>query len=287
MHYVDLPALISDGKTVLSKGPIALILVEDDVEIESTVSHHAKLGFGQIVLFCPADFHLPDTLDTNVHRVNFDVTQDGSLPSIVNAVTKAAIGQWIYYCYNSEYLMFPFSETRSVGEMLTFMAEERRDCVQSYTIDLYARDLSQTPNAVDRADAYFDKTGYFALARKDNDGESLDRQLNIHGGLRWRFEEHIAPARQRLDRLSLFRAVPGLKMRADGGFSVPEHNTISCPWHNNVTAATVSFRTAKALRRNPGSRHEIDTFYWANSEKFSWTSQQLLDLGLIEPGQWF
>ena len=287
MHFSDLPTLMSDGKTALSKGPIALILVEDGIEIESTISHHVALGFGQLVLFCPADFHLPDEMPANVHRVDFDVTADGALATIVNAVIKAAPGQWIYYCYNAEYLMFPFCETRSIGEMLSFMAEERRDCVLSYTIDLYARDLGETPSAVDRNAAYFDRTGYFALARQDSTGETLERQLNIFGGLRWRFEEHIVPTRQRLDRSSLFRATPGLKMLDDGSFSEFEHNTISCPWHNNITAATASFRTAKALRRNPGSRHQIDTFYWENSEPFKWTSQQLMDLGLIEPGQWF
>ena len=59
------------------------------------------------------------------------------------------------------------------------------------------------------------------------------------------------------------------------------------PWHNNLTAAIVSFRTAKALRTNPASRFDIDTFRWHNSTEFEWHSQQLLELGLMEPGQWF
>ncbi len=54
-----------------------------------------------------------------------------------------------------------------------------------------------------------------------------------------------------------------------------------------LTAAVCSFRTAKALRTNPGSRHAIQTFRWPNSVKFDWHSQQLMDLGLMEPGQWF
>ena len=43
----------------------------------------------------------------------------------------------------------------------------------------------------------------------------------------------------------------------------------------------------EALRRNPGSRKAIATFHWRNSAPFAWHSQQLLDLGLMEPGQWF
>ena len=39
--------------------------------------------------------------------------------------------------------------------------------------------------------------------------------------------------------------------------------------------------------RNAGSRNDIDTFMWYRSVPFDWQSQQLLDLGLMEPGQWF
>jgi hypothetical protein len=32
---------------------------------------------------------------------------------------------------------------------------------------------------------------------------------------------------------------------------------------------------------------DITTFTWRNSVPFEWQSQQLFDLGLMEPGQWF
>jgi hypothetical protein len=41
------------------------------------------------------------------------------------------------------------------------------------------------------------------------------------------------------------------------------------------------------LKRNPGSSFDIQTFKWHNSAPFEWHSRQLLDLGLMEPGQWF
>jgi uncharacterized protein YcgI (DUF1989 family) len=69
--------------------------------------------------------------------------------------------------------------------------------------------------------------------------------------------------------------------------SEAEYNTVSCPWHHNLTAAVCSFRVAKALRRNPGSRAAITAFRWHNSVRFDWSSQMLMDLGLMEPGQWF
>lgn len=287
MHYPSLPALIADLKRAQRSGPVALILIEDDVEVASTIAHHRDAGFGQMIAFCAKDLALPDGLPDGLRRVDFDLSAQDALQTIINAIIKAVPEQWIYYCYNAEYLYFPFCETRSVGEMLGFMTEERRDTVMTYLIDLYAQDLKAHPNAVDRDTAHFDKSGYYALARRDAAGEALERQINIFGGLRWRFEEHIAKARQRTDRVAFFRATAGLQMLPDRSFNIAEYNTFSCPWHNNLSAAVGSFRTAKALRRNPGSRDVIHTFHWPQSEKFNWQSQQLLDLGLMEPGQWF
>src|SRR5690606_22032016 len=200
-----------------------------------------------------------------------------------------AIGQCIYYSFNAEYLFFPFCETRSIGEMLSFQTEERRGSMLGYVIDLYAADLDQHSNAVSLSNAHLDRSGYYSLARKDEDNnwEQLERQLDFFGGLRWRFEEHIPWTRRKIDRIALFQAKKGLQLRHDFSFSDEEYNTYACPWHNNLTAAICSFRTAKALRSNPGSRYDIKTFRWHNSVPFEWHSQQLMDLGLMEPGQWF
>jgi hypothetical protein len=202
---------------------------------------------------------------------------------------EAAPGLWLYYCYNAEYLFYPFCETRKVGEMLAFHTDERRDAMLTYVIDLYADDIDAHPDAVSLDDAHLDRSGYYALSRPDpaNHNHPRDRQLNFFGGLRWRFEEHIPPARRRIDRIALFRAKPGLRLRDDHTFSDEEYNTYSCPWHHNLTAAIASFRTAKALKTNAGSTFDIRSFTWHNSTPFEWHSQQLMDLGLMEPGQWF
>ena len=155
-------------------------------------------------------------------------------------------------------------------------------------MDVYAGDLETCPNAVNLEDAYLDRSGYYALGRPDPaTNHPKERQLDFFGGLRWRYEEHVPPERRKIDRISLFKSKPGLELRADHTFNDEEYNTYACPWHNNLTAAVVSFRTAKALRRNPGSAFEIQTFRWHNSVPFEWHSRQLLDLGLMEPGQWF
>ncbi|MGR3291925.1 MAG: hypothetical protein ACU0C9_12130, partial [Paracoccaceae bacterium] len=120
-----------------------------------------------------------------------------------------------------------------------------------------------------------------------NNNHPKERQLNFYGGLRWRYEEHIPEIRRQIDRIPLFRSKPGLKLNTNHTFNDEEYNTYSCPWHHNITLAIASFRTAKALKTNAGSTFDIDTFKWHNTVEFQWNSQQLLDLGLMEPGQWF
>ncbi|MBM1814018.1 hypothetical protein [Pseudosulfitobacter pseudonitzschiae] len=288
MLYPSLDEFMKDAGTVLAKGPIALIMVEDDVEVATTLRHHQQLGFAAVLAFMPKDFTLPRDLDESIIRITYDVTLEGAVQQAVNRINDAAIGQWMFYCYNAEYLFHPFCETRSVGEMLAFHTEERRSAMLTYVVDLYAEDLNTYPDAVSLDHAFLDRSGYYALARKDPaTGHPRERQLDFFGGLRWRYEEHVPAARRKIDRIAIFRAAPKLRLREDHTFNVEEYNTFACPWHHNITAAIVSFRTAKALKRNPGSTFDIPTFKWHNSAPFEWHSRQLLDLGLMEPGQWF
>ena len=286
-RFSDLSSFLKSGAPQLAKGPVALIFAEDDVELDATIRHHLSAGFRHTVVFAMPEFEIAPDVAEVVHRVDLNLQATCAFEDTMNAVMKATGDIWFYYCFNAEFLFYPFSEHRTVGEMIAFNVEERRDTILTYVIDLYTGDLSEHPNAVSIEDAHLDKAGYYALARKDRWNNDLDRQLDFFGGLRWRFEEHIPAPRRRIDRVAIFRNKPGLVFNADHTFSDPEYNTYSCPWHNNLTAAICSFRTAKALKRNPGSTFDIHTFRWHNSAPFEWHSQQLLDLGLMEPGQWF
>nr|WP_319249435.1 hypothetical protein [uncultured Celeribacter sp.] len=287
MRHDSLDSFLGSGTTALTKGPVALIFAEDPVQVDTTVFHHLDLGFKQVLLFAPKELNLPDIPDPRVQNINYATRAKNMLSQAINRIIAAAPGLWLYYCYNTEYLFFPFCETRSITDMLTFHTEERRDAMLTYVIDIYAGDLSQAPDAVSIEDAHLDKSGYYALARPNSSGQPKDRQLDFFGGLRWRFEEHIPTRRRRIDRIAIFKAQKGLKLSEDHLFNIEEYNTYACPWHHNLTAAIVSFRTAKALKSNAGSTFDIASFHWHNSTPFTWNSQQLLDLGLMEPGQWF
>ena len=289
MQYPSLNQMIKAEAKALAKGPVAIVMIEDNVEVDTTLRHNQQAGFKTIIALMPDEFSLPRDLSDAIIRVNYNMSGDAAMEKALNTLIDHMAGQWVYYCYNAEYFFHPFCETRNVVEMLAFQTEERRNAMLAYVIDLYSDDLDVHPNAVSLDNAHMDRSGYYALARPDadNHGHPKDRQLDFFGGLRWRFEEHVPVLRRKIDRIPLFRAKKGLKIRWDHTFSDEEYNTFACPWHHNITAAICSFRTAKALKSNPGSKYEIDSFKWHNSAPFEWHSRQLLDLGLMEPGQWF
>ena len=290
MRFSDLKDFCKNGIDAVAEGPVALILIEDEVEVAATLRHHIKAGFKSVIAFMPAGMLLHEDLESTIHRVDFSVKHTPLAHcAVVNAVIPMTHGTWVYYCYNAEFLFYPFCETRNITELLAFHTEERRDAMLTYVIDIYAGDVQKHPSGVSIDDAWLDKSGYYALARNDpeNHNHPKERQLDFHGGLHWRFEEHIPANRRKIDRISLFRSKKDLELREDHSFNDEEYNTYACPWHNNLTADIASFRTAKALKRNPGSSFDIRTFRWHNSVPFEWNSRQLMDLGLMEPGQWF
>ena len=289
MQHNSLAAYIASLRETPAKGPVAAVFAEDAAEIDGTLAHVLKLGFREVLLLAPEGLAAGAEMAPRITTIRHDVYAEGAVTGAVNALIAAMPGIWIHYGFNAEYLFFPFCETRNVRELIAFHTEERRDALLSYVIDLYAGDLDRHPDAVAPAEALLDRSGYYALGRPDpaNHNHPKERQLDFFGGLRWRFEEHVPAARRKIDRIALFRARPGLVLREDFTFSDEEYNTYACPWHNNITTAVMSFRTAKALRTNPGSRYDIRDFRWRNSIPFEWSSQQLMDLGLMEPGQWF
>jgi len=285
MQYSSVEAFLSSGLPTLAAGPVAVLLMEDFSETNSTIRHHRKLGLKNMIVLGPQSLKISPGLRDDQHHIAFDFTSNSGFDAI-NQIIAALPGRWFYYGYNAEYLYYPYCEHRTVAEMTAFAIEEKRESILTYVVDLYADDLSDSPDGVSLEKAHFDRSGYYARSRHRENG-AMDRQLDMFGGLRWRFEEHIAWNRRKIDRIGLFRAKKGLVLRGDHTFNLEEYNTYSCPWHHNLTASICSFRAAKSLRTNPGSAEQIDSFVWHNSEKFTWHSQQLLDCGLMEPGQWF
>jgi len=286
---MDLDEYLAQARAGFGPGPLALIFAEDGAALRETVTHHLQLGFAHVFVLAPPTLPVPDMPD-EVTCLAFDPAPEGSVAQAVTRIGQTvAEGTWIYYGFNAEFLFFPFCDSRSVGEMLRFHAEERREAMVCFVTDLYPGDLEAAPEGICFETTHLDSAGYYALAREDaeNGWRPKERQMDFFGGLRWRFEEHVPFEQRRIDRVAVFRAGRGRVVLPDHRLNEEELNTYACPWHNNLTAAVASFRAAKALRINPASRKAIAEFRWTKSVPFGWTPQELLDLGLMETGQWF
>jgi hypothetical protein len=290
MNFDNLDQFSKVAPGSFGKGPAAMLIAEDGIEVASSMAHLRSLGFRHIFVLAPPDLAVPplvDDIKVQLHVIRARTRAPGATQAAMNILIDKMPGEWLHYCYNGEYLFYPFCEDRSVGEMVTWVMEERRSAILTYVIDLYAPDLRSHPNAVSLDSAMLDSSGYYAEGRPDINGHPKERQLNFYGGLRWRFEEHVAKPKRKIDRIALFQAVPGVRLLDDHTLSDDEMNTFACPWHHSLTAAICSFRVAKALRSNAGSRYDIADFRWHKSTQFHWSSLQLMELGLMEPGQWF
>jgi hypothetical protein len=284
----DIGAFAATLRARLRGGPLCVILAEDSVLIAETVAHHRRLGFGRIAIVAPAHVRIGALVGADVDVLRQDIRR-GKAAAMLDMLAAALPGTWIWYCYNAEFLFFPFCETRRIADLVAFHAEERRESMLSTVIDLYAPDLRTDPDGVSMEDAHLDALGYTASPRLDRNAgwAPRERQFDIFGGLRRRFAEHVPWHRRSITRLGLFRARAGVRIEEDLSFSDAVMNTHTCAWHRNVTATTLSFRAAKALRANPESRAAVTGFVWRGSVRFDWHSRQLMELGLMEPGQWF
>ena len=145
--YASLDDFFKSGKNHLQKGPIALIFAEDEVELASTILHHSKLGFVEIIIFTKAMPTLPSEIKSKLVSVYVDLFNSSEVSAIINKINILASGQWIYFCYNAEYLFFPFCETRSVAELLNFHSEERREAMLTFVVDIYTKDFTNPAEA--------------------------------------------------------------------------------------------------------------------------------------------
>ena len=72
------------GKPV--KGPVAVILAEDAVEVDSTLAHHLAAGFRTVLLLAADEIPVDAAVAAQVKRLSFDVYAEGAVTRAVNPV---------------------------------------------------------------------------------------------------------------------------------------------------------------------------------------------------------
>jgi len=61
MRFSGLKDLIRNGGDILASGPIALILIEDEIEVDTTLRHHLAAGFKSVLAFMPPSLAMAPT----------------------------------------------------------------------------------------------------------------------------------------------------------------------------------------------------------------------------------
>ncbi|MEO0344057.1 MAG: hypothetical protein AAF198_11535 [Pseudomonadota bacterium] len=257
----------------------AIVIDEDGVGLTQTLAHLTQVGFTNIVI--AARYDLDFDPGHPVHRI-----EGNDYGKVLTPVIQALAGQWLHLCFNAEFLMFPFAESRTIHDFCDFLKDERRKTAHVIVVDHYARDLSASDYGYSEDEVLFDGGGYFARHSQTMD-DPKEPLVEVIGGLRWRHEEEFPQDRRRCSRASLFRCRQDAVLGSDFLFTDIHLNALQCPWHNSPSAALRSFRAAKYLMINPGSRARLDTLVWERSVPCDWSAQQMMDYGFIEPGQWF
>ncbi len=254
-------ALLRQLPTAARRGPVGLVLVQDDVGVAEGFAHldatgvPVRIALGEAALVAgPATHHAP-----------FDVHRPGALAAAANALSRALPGTWILPLWNGERLVWPYMATRPLPALLSFLEEERRATLGGVVLDSY-RDGG---------------TGWQIDAMGYSQVEGA-----IHGGLRDRLGAPCPAAGRRLDRPLAVCGGRGVRWQADGRLTDPELNRLHSAWHCSPVAALISPRVWAWLRSRPAQLGPCVPLLWPGSMPFGGTSRELWELGMIAPGQW-
>ncbi|MEM0922460.1 MAG: hypothetical protein AAGI13_05405 [Pseudomonadota bacterium] len=257
-------------------GVLAVLFCEESWLAAASLAHLRRRRPAHIIAIGQTEGLQPGP---DLTAIEADLGNRRTRAEILNKLIAGREGGWIAWLSNGEILFYPWCETRTLGDLAQFLGDERRRILYSYAIDLYAPELPEGPDPT-AAELHFDRIAYHAFP-----GE--DRRLSVFGGLGWRFEEMIPAEMQPIGRPTLFRATSGLEIQPDLSFADPAYRAVSAPWHHSPTGAVMTLRRSRRLLQAPGFGKVAGKLLWHGSERFNWSSAQLLDLGLIEPGQWF
>lgn len=276
MTFDSVSAFIK-ARPKLPGGVIAVLLCETPMQVVASAQRLETQG-ASVILAIGATADLPE-LGIPIVRIAELPTQRSAW-LMLNALIDALADRWLLWLWNGEFFVFPFGETRTLNDLTAFLSDERRRSIFTYALDLYANDLPAANADPQSHILHFDRIGYHAFPKEE-------QVLRIYGGLGWRFAEFTPKEQHQIGRISLFRATKGVWMDRKYLFDDPEYGSVQCKWHHNPTAAMMTLRRARRIVAHPQFFEVRGKLTWAGTQRFDWTSQQLLELGMIEPGQWF
>jgi hypothetical protein len=262
-----------------------------DLDAKQTL-HEGLAGAADCAVWRPEGFMHPGN---TIHALNF-------------LRHRYAMGRWCLSVDPFDLLVFPKCETRHVRDLIDFVDSEKRDHVAAVVVDAYgdvpARGLDAAGGA--RPEAllpYFDRFGYQTAEA------TASLEVPILGGVQRRALFGDAPRQAPpLNRIPLVKINKDVFYIAATRKLVPHTmNTPHSEWHSSTTACLVryamlgdevSLHVAKQAEGGELYPENMNALYQGsermaalalknqNSGRFS-SSQDLLDCGLLNNGQWF
>lgn len=223
---------------------------------------------------------------------------------------RYATGRWCLSLELNDLFVFARCETRNIKDLIEFLETEQRDHMYALVVELYGNRPAETLD-LDPGEhplallPYFDPCGYATAPRLGR-----FRNMTVRGGVQRRTMFRDAPRRAPpLNRIPLVKwrwyygYVATTRMLMPRRLNVPHS-----PWHSTPTAALLRFsllendgvlrRAAKAesadiIHPDGGGRSFAQVSELRerqlrhDSSRLYSTSWDLVECGLVNPGQWF
>jgi hypothetical protein len=221
---------------------------------------------------------------------------------------RYARGKWCLSIEPADFLVFPKSETRHIRDLIDFVESEQRKHVFAIVVDTYGDGPAARPRGAEEESPFqslpfFDRFGY-----QTAETGALST-VPILGGVQRRSlygdEPHKAPV---LSRIPLVKLNWDCYYIASTRVMVPEAlNAAHCEWHATTTACLLRYAVlSDEMSLHIGKQAEEGSLYpdhvtpmYVGSATMTAmslknqgsgtyvSSQDLLDCGLLNNGQWF
>jgi hypothetical protein len=238
-------------------------------------------------------------------RVDFDASRVLHWLNYLRGIY--ATGRWCLSLDLNDMLVYYRSETRQIGDLIDFLESENRDHIFAQIIEMYgserAMDLNPQDDLLDKL-CYFDPYGYATEARSG----PFDNVI-VRGGLQRRTLFSTRPLQAPiLSRIPLAKWTRFKSYIAETQVMLPKQmNVPHSPWHSTPTACLLRFALANEddqleMAARVELSNSIRAFAHSSylgtkglreqslrrefSARFE-RSEDLVDFGLLNPGQWF
>ena len=295
MNFDNLDQFANVPPGQFGKGPAALVIAEDRVEVASSVDSRAVAGV-QATSSClaPPEIEIPPFAEgtkAELHIIRGRSRAPGATQAAMNILIDKMPGAWLHYCYNGEYLFFPFCEDRSVGENghMGDGGTAQRDpdlCHRPVRAGsarpTQTRYRSTPPFSTVRA------TTPEGRPRRERQPARKATELLRRPALAVP-KKHVAKPKRKIDRIRASSRRnrgcacakdPHAERRGDEHLCLPV-----APFADGGDLFVPSGQGAAAPIRDRDTTSPISA--GTSRRKFHWSSMQLMELGLMEPGQWF